>query len=230
MFKSSTVKFGVFVLVTISLLALAQAAARPFVVSAAIAQQQAQNPTPTAESKTKTSPDGSYADLFMQRFAERLGVDQGTLNAAYMGALSDTFNQAIQDGKLTQAEADAITQKIGSQGLRMLAVVPDKFDAKSSDPGRDEFYANIKLTVVHSFAQALGISDQELQDQWSAGKSIATMARERGLDLAQVKQSALRNIKATLDQAVQAGKLAQPEADKIYQDLEQTMDKLTSGS
>lgn len=230
MFKPSTVKFGVFVVVAIGLLALAQAAAGPFVASAAITRPQAQDPPPTAEAKTEVSSEVSYADLFIQKFAERLGVDEDTLNTAYMGALSDTLNQAVQDGKLTQADADAIVQKMGAAGLRTLAVVPDKFDAKSLNADHEKFYVDVKLFVIRAFAQALGISDEELRDQWASGKSVADVAQARGLNLDQVKQSTLRNLKTELDQAVQSGKLPQSEADKIYQDIEAQMDRLMSGS
>lgn len=111
----------------------------------------------------------------------------------------------------------------------MLAPVSKKVDGKSYDPARDQFYVDLKLTVAHAFAQALGISDQELQSQWEQGKSIAAVAQARGLNTDQVKQSALSLLKSYLDHAVQANKLQQEEADKIYKDMEPAMDGLMNG-
>jgi hypothetical protein len=152
---------GIFAAVAIGLLALALAAAGPFVASAAIIGPQAQNQPPVATASPQTQEstpaakvesEETYSDLFIRKFAERLGVDQDKLKAAYTGALSDTLNQAVQDGKLTQAEADVIAQKMGPEGLRMLVPVSEKFGAKSFDPGRDQFYVDLNCGGSYLFA------------------------------------------------------------------------------
>jgi len=61
-----------------------------------------------------------------------------------------------------------------------------------------------------------------------SGKTIAAVAQEKNVDLAQVKTSVLADLKTNLDQVVQTGKLTQSQADQIYSQLTTNFDNLVS--
>jgi hypothetical protein len=68
-------------------------------------------------------------------------------------------------------------------------------------------------TLHEAVAQALGISTDELYAAHAAGKSVAQLAAEKGVDLETVVAAALGTHKQALDAQVQAGRLTQEQAD-----------------
>ena len=68
-------------------------------------------------------------------------------------------------------------------------------------------------TPHEAIAQALGISSDELYAAQVSAKTVAQLAAEKGVDLEMVVTAALGTHKQALDAQVQAGRLAQPQAD-----------------
>jgi hypothetical protein len=66
-----------------------------------------------------------------------------------------------------------------------------------------------------AIAGALGITSQELWDARAAGKSVAELATEKGVELSKVVDAALTVHTARLDATVQAGTLTQTQADAM---------------
>jgi hypothetical protein len=64
-------------------------------------------------------------------------------------------------------------------------------------------------------ASALGITSQELWTAQAAGKSVATLAQERNVDLTTVIDAAVAAHSAQLDAAVKTGTLTQAQADAM---------------
>src|SRR3989475_2832835 len=52
---------------------------------------------------------------FMSHFAVEIGKSQAEINAAFQRAIADTLADEVKAGHLTQAQADAIKQKLASQ-------------------------------------------------------------------------------------------------------------------
>jgi hypothetical protein len=55
-------------------------------------------------------------EAFLTDVAQRLGVSTATLNAALRGAFDDQLSAAVSAGKLTQAQANAIEQRVANGG------------------------------------------------------------------------------------------------------------------
>jgi hypothetical protein len=64
-------------------------------------------------------------------------------------------------------------------------------------------------------ANALGITSQEMWDAQAAGKSIATLAQERNVDLTTVVAATVAAHSAQLEAAVKAGTFTQAQADAM---------------
>ena len=78
----------------------------------------------------------------------------------------------------------------------------------------DATHTNCQQGALHdAVAQALGISTDELNAAHAAGKTVAQLASERGIDLDTVTAVALQTHQQGLDTQVQAGRLTQEQAD-----------------
>jgi hypothetical protein len=92
----------------------------------------------------------------------------------------------------------------GSAGCPGLAMMGAGFE-----PGM-----SVRSGTMHdTIAGALGMTSQELWEAYAAGKSVASLAQEKNVDLAQVVGAALAAHSARLDAAVEAGPLTQAQAD-----------------
>ena len=75
-------------------------------------------------------------------------------------------------------------------------------------------------------AKALGITEAELVAQLQAGKSISDVAKDRNVDLADVKAALLKDVKAHLDAEVASGEHTQAEADAKYEEMKSRIDSM----
>jgi hypothetical protein len=199
----------------------------------------AQAPAPTAQpSPGAPAQNGlnNYQNFFLNALAGRLGVAVDQLKQALIGAFNDTIDQLVNDGILTQARADQIKSAFSNrvnQGTSPGVIAPFGF-GRFGDFGRFGFGRGFlmgRLGVgLPSFAKALNMNVQDLISQLQSGKTIADVAKEKNVDLAQVKTSVLNDLKAMLDQAVQNGNLTQTRADAIYNQVSSNFDTLVNRS
>ena len=75
-------------------------------------------------------------------------------------------------------------------------------------------------------AKALGITETELVTELQSGKSIADVAKAKGVDLADVKKALLADLKSHLDAEVASGEHTQAEADAKYKEMESRIDQM----
>lgn len=88
---------------------------------------------------------------------------------------------------------------------------------------------------LEAAAQALGMTSEELSNQLWAGKTLADLAAEKGIDLATLRstvETAIQNARATemrtaIEQAVSDGTITQEHADWLLEGLEKGF--LTNG-
>jgi hypothetical protein len=169
-------------------------------------------------------------EAFIKNLAGQLGVDEAKLNAAYSAAISDTVDQAVKDGKLTQAQADKIKAAAkngfpgGFPGWAGKGQGMHQGKAGRMNPGSGAGFG--QKGILDAAAKALKLTTAELQTQLKAGKSIAEVAKDQSVDLQTVKDAMLAAIKADLDARVKAGKLTQAQADTRYQAAPAQVDKL----
>jgi hypothetical protein len=192
---------------------------------------QASSPTATPGASTKNAWT-AYRDFFLNAFASHLGVSSDKVKEAYSGAYSDTLDQAVKDGKITQEQADQLKNKLAN-GMNQ-GDIPGFSEPRG---GRHGFggrgfegggFGFTKGLGLDSFAKALNMSVTDLSTALRSGKTIADVAKEQNVDLTQVKTHVLADLKATLDQAVTNGKLTQTQADTIYSRTESNFDNLVN--
>jgi polyhydroxyalkanoate synthesis regulator phasin len=179
---------------------------------------------------TPTVDEEAAFDAIFARFAARLGTDEATINAAFVGAVSDTADRLVRDGQITAEEAAEVKAMVARVGLKGLVA---SSDPESDDHGNGRGEPKEKDRVDPALAAAwntaatmLGIDAGQMKQQFAAGKSLAVIAAERNVDVAQLRTAMLEAGRAEYDKAVRDGAISQAEADTLYADLVRWTDDL----
>jgi hypothetical protein len=192
-----------------------------------------------AATQKSTAPPGPAAvqKAFLDDLAGRLNVTTDQLTQALKGAAQDQVDAAAKAGRLTQAQADKIKQRIARvQGLPLLPglgligppgvlglhrgfVVP-AFGPPGFGPGGD----------IGAAATYLGLTPRKLLSALRNGKSLADVARDQGKTADGLKAALKAAETARLDAAVKAGRLTDAERTRIEADLDQRLDAIINNS
>jgi hypothetical protein len=149
------------------------------------------------------------------QIAEEQGVDAEAVQQAMEDARAAAIAQAVEDGELTQEQADALLENSGP-GF----VGPGGFGPGMMGGGfgvRIEAHAE----VSEALAEALGLSVEELEAEMALGKPLWQIAEEQGVDAEAVQQAMEEAHDAMLAQAVADGILTQEQADLMDEHMEQ---------
>ena len=183
--------------------------------------------TTTPGGQNRIAANAPYAAFFLEHFASHLGLSTDQVKSAYVSAYNDTIDQMVKDGKLTQAEADQMKQKVSSGVANgNLPMFGPGFREKGFGFGFGR--QGMMGFGLNEVAKALGVTQQDLVTELQAGKSIADIAKEKNVDLNQVKQTILSDFKAQLDTAVKNNRITQAQADQAYQNFSQKLDQMVT--
>jgi urease accessory protein UreF len=175
---------------------------------------------------TKANDGGRQA--FLGDVAKRLNVTPQQLNNAIKGATEDRIQAAVKAGKLTQAQADQIKKKIEAAPAGVPFVGPGlvmggpRFGFRFGGPGGPI------SDGISAASKYLGLTDQQLMDKLSSGKSLADVAGEQNKSVDGLKSAITDSVKSNLDSAVKAGKLTQAQENKLLSDLTNRLDTLVN--
>jgi len=155
------------------------------VIATALGMEQADLQTELQNGKT-------IADL-----AQEKGVSTDAIVDDIVAAYKANLDQSVTDGKLTQAQADAVLEAVRVFAPTML---------ERSHAGNNPMSA---------IAQTLGMTQTELMTAMREGKTIAELAQEKGVSTDAIVNAIVAAEKERLDQAVADGKLTQAQADAV---------------
>ncbi|BCV22987.1 hypothetical protein [Moorella sp. Hama-1] len=93
--------------------------------------------------------------------------------------------------------------------------LPGMFGSQGPTPGMGG------LHNLDAIASALGMTPQQLGQEFKNGKSIQQLATEKGISLDQIKESIINAEKTKLDQDVAQGKISQDQANQIIEHMQQ---------
>jgi len=182
------------------------------------------------------SQTDSPGSSFLDSVAKHLGVSSQELEDATKAAAVDQVDQALEDGKITQEQADAMNERIES-GDAPFFLGPGVFGFRHEfgGPGGPEgfdgpghhFFFGDKLG---SAAEYLGLTEDDLHEQLRAGKSLAEVAEAQGKSVDGLTAAILADAKSGLDEAVAKERLTQEQADAIYERLQSSIDDLVNGT
>lgn len=194
----------------------------PALSGTASAQTQPQAQTATAVPTKPAQSNDTLRSLFLDKLAAELNIQRSALDSALAKASTSTLDAAVQQGTLTQIQADALKARIAAGDTGALwggrgGIGPG--GAGVGGPGKHA--AGVGQAVFDAAAQALGITTSELQTQLRSGQTLAQIAQSKNTTEQAVVNAALAAAKTQLDAAVKAGTLTQPQADAQYAQLQQ---------
>ncbi len=179
----------------------------------------AQTNTPTAPTTTTTTAPGGRGERkglqgdtvsHDKYLADALGLTETDLQAAQTKAREAELKQAVTDGLITQAQADAMLSNTGGQrgvrvDLRGANLDHEKFLAEALGITAEKLQAAQDTAAKAELAQAVtdGRMTQAQADQITAERALQTYIADKGL------------FKSAVDSAVQAGVITQAQADTI---------------
>jgi len=185
---------------------------------------------------------------FLNDVAKRLHVTPSQLSAALNGASVDQLQAQVKAGRITQAQANALEQRLKNGGSLPLVpfAVPRAFPAVPGPwggPGgalpRKAFPkgAPVPQAVPRPFglggpafglslnaaSSYLGLTDAQLIKQLQSGKSLAQVATSKGKTVAGLEQAMTAQVKKTLDAAVSAKGLTAAQAKQLLSRYESSL-------
>lgn len=161
--------------------------------------------------------------------AKRLDVTPEKLRDALGAAQDAQVDKAVQDGKLTRKQADAIKAARKDSG-HVLGPIPPGAHGKRFGPGPGAKHPlGMRDDLIGDIARALGTTPARLFDALRSGKSIADVAKANGKSLAEVRSAVKTALKARLDKAVDSGDLTRKQADAMLERVDEKLAAIASG-
>lgn len=166
--------------------------------------------------------------------AEVLGMTAEELRAELQAGKS-IADVAAEKGVDKQKVIDALVAAASARIDEMKAQLPDRMadlverDGPVGRPGGPGHHRGPGRGIVNSVddaATALGIPVQELRDELAAGKSIATIASEKGKNLDEVKAAMIADATERIDRAVTEGAITEERAAEMKANLADKIDLL----
>jgi hypothetical protein len=129
---------------------------------------------------------------FMRHFAVEIGKTQAEINAAFQRAIAGTLADEVKAGRLTQAQADTIKQRLANQ-------TPCTLHELKPRGARIGAYMR---QYVAAAASALGISEAQLKTDLTNGQSLSQVAAAQKVSETTFRTKVIANLKPVLDKAV----------------------------
>ncbi len=170
------------------------------------------------------SGSSTRVDQFLGFLATRLGISSDQLKTDVQGAASDTVDQMLKDGTITQQQADKLNQEIQNGNFPGLLGMGGRFGGFGM-MGKGEFGASLQ-SIVQAVAGKLNLTPQQIQDQLKSGKSLAEIASAQGVSRDDLKSDITTAVDQQVDKAVTDGKITQTRADQIKSNLSSKLDQI----
>ncbi|MGG4455429.1 hypothetical protein [Brevibacillus porteri] len=160
------------------------------------------------------------ADKSLAAIAEAQGVTVDDLVALLVKQQETQLKEAVAAGKLTQEQADKMNEKASE---RVKEMVQNTHHGRG--PGK-----GMGIEKNEELLSLLKLDADKLKKEQKAGKSMATIAKEQGVEVDDVIELLVGQHEVKLKEAVKAGKLTQEQADKRSEELTAMVQKMVDGS
>ena len=159
----------------------------------------------------------AVCNAFISHLSTDLGKTQSQVNAAIQKAIGETLADEVKKGDLTQAQADALKQKLAGQPPCALSGI-----GRVGAPGDKATIGAYMPQLLTAAAGALGVSETQLKADLAAGKSLSQIAAAKNPPVteAQFRTNLIAKLKPLLDTAVKNNKLTATQEQAILQRLQ----------
>jgi hypothetical protein len=162
----------------------------------------------------------SSPNAFLDAVAKHLGISSDKLRDATKAAAVDQVNAALEEGRITKAQADELKARIeAGEFPPFFGSLPfGGFPGHSHGPGDH----------LSAAAGYLDLTLDDLLEKLENGRSLADVAKAEGKSVDGLKEAVLADAKEELDQAVADEDLTQADADAILRRLQARIDELVN--
>jgi hypothetical protein len=176
-----------------------------------------------------TGSDSRGSD-FLDSVAKHLGVSPQKLKDATKAAAIDQVDADLAAGRITQAQADELKQRIeaGNGVLGRPGFGRGPGGPGFAGPAGPGFGRPVIANEIAAAAKYLDLSEDALRTKLRDGQSLADIAKAQSKDAAGLQTAILDAAKADLDKAVADKKLTQSQADDIYNGLKSHIDEIVN--
>ncbi len=168
---------------------------------------------------------------FLDRVAQKLGIDTPKLQDAVKSAANDEIDAAVQRGDITQQQADKLKQQVANgnfPGFNGPLVKGGKGRGLEGSAFAFGFLAGADRQKLADF---FGITVDQLKTELQAqGATLASVAQAHGKSRDDLKNFITDQAKTRLDQAVANKKITQQQEDNILNALNSRLDQLIDAS
>ena len=173
-----------------------------------------------AVAATKLRSPEQESRAVLNDVAGQLGVSPERLSNAFKTAMKNRIDQAVEDGRLTQAEATRMKAAIDRQSVPMLG--PGFRHGGPGHGGRGHH-------GLEAAAKFLGMTEAALRTQLESGKTLAQVARDRGKSVDGLVNAIVAEKKARIAQDVKDGRLSQARADELLARMKEHVTGMVNG-
>jgi polyhydroxyalkanoate synthesis regulator phasin len=155
--------------------------------------------------------------------AQQLGVEPNELSDALKQALKNRVDDAVAAGRLTEEQATKLKAAIDANDVPLPLGL---FGSKGFGPHLDHPGHFGSLSAASDY---LGVSEAEIRSRLDDGKTLAQIAKDEGKSVDGLVQALLDDAGQKLEDAVEAGKLTQAEANRIRADWKERITDFVNG-
>lgn len=154
---------------------------------------------------------GIEADQSLLEIAEANGITEAELVAALEAEADEHLAEAVESGRLTQEEADERAAVIDERIAEGITTLPSERQERRQDRRED------RLEPLTD----LGLTVEDLVAGRQAGQTLAETAEANGISEAELVDALVAAAIERADEAVEAGRITQEQADERLADIEE---------
>jgi hypothetical protein len=171
-----------------------------------------------AVAATKLRSPEQESRAVLNDVAGQLGVTPQRLADAFKTAMKNRIDQAVEDGRLTQAEANRMKAAIDRESVPMIG------------PGlRKERHFGGGHRGLDEAAKFLGMTEAALRTQLQNGKTLAQVARDRNKSVDGLVNALVAEKRARIEQAVKDGQLTRAQANQLLARMKEHVTDMVNG-
>ncbi len=200
--------FSRFLRITVAAVGATLLAAAVVAVTAVAATPPA-TPKPGAAARAQAAT--AACDTYLGKVAKNLGKSTAQVKKALSDATSQSIDDQVKNGTLTQAQADQLKKKL--TGQQVCSGQLAGLHAQAAAMGT-------QAVVQADVAKALGITPAELKTALQGGQTLQQVAASKGMDEAAFRAKYIATVKADLDKSVTAKTITQAQEDAALSRLQ----------
>jgi hypothetical protein len=169
-----------------------------------------------ALAQTETFSPREESDALVADVAEQLGIEPSRLTDALREAYTNRIDQAVEDGRLTAEQADALKERLETGDVPLLMGPWDGHGPGHGFHGGHGFSGGLDAA-----AEYLGLSEDELRMALEDGDTFADVAEAQDKAVDGLVDAMVAAARADLDEAVEEGRITEELRDSMLSTLEE---------